>query len=970
MINGFTVLKEQELSYFRGKGIWLRHDRTGLEIFKFITDKINNYFCFNFKTPIEDDRGIAHILEHSVLHGSEKYPDSELFFKLQQKSPCKDLNACTAKIFTSFYAETCVEKDFYNLLDMIGDSVFFPLLSDEVFMQEGWRLEYDENGAPKINGVVYNEMNTSDVKANLYYGKINRTFMPGSNENYFQGGDPVCITDCNIDDIRNFHKKYYVPKNCMLFLFGNIDLDEQLKFLDENLLCRLPSDSRRAESNDIVNYFSETKHYEFSRPHYGTNQSSIELRFLIKDGERDEINTRDDFFNLLNYALIEELMAPRFGSSAELDTFGTSSHRILVLSLYNVEQEDIPEAKKYMLSLFEKIADEGIDKNTVEFFCTDLDHNFEDNEFEVKPAVLNDPAFSGWNESDDPFVNLVDPETFWTKDKEMFLNADNNLFQNLTKKYITENPHKAFIVTTPDKNYFSEIEKLQKEKLNDLLKKISQQKINEDFNKYEKFQQDCFEGKNSVELPKVKISDLTLADDAGIAEHEIVKTKNGDVHLFSSSQEIFKKTYFSIYFPLDVLSPEELFVFSENVPLYKKLGFGQFDVKTSFEVLANATVEVCDFSFDSCHITVYCKNEKEFENRYWLSVSFSIFNRNIDEGIKLAGQYLFNKNFNDISFINQAKQQYKVYIEQSKDDKAKSYGSHFIHAQCSNDTILSDYLLRPQVVENYKKLQKENLDEFVNKAFEVYKKVISSGALVNVFASKEQIEKSKNAVKGFISEFGICSLKGKFNYDVKDLRSKIKVSEKIKEGREINSILTKEDYNSVIGMFNISKYPSKEFAAEDALLMWFSNTVLYEQIRKYNGAYNVDASTSASNGVAIYSTGRDPDPIKSLEIFLSELEKLSNKNFSEDELTEIVVKTYGLAIGDIPPKDRGDFCFDRWLSGLNPEYRKQRLENLLKLTTQDLENAAKRLYEYSKNLKAVIITDDENKISGDVILSF
>ena len=165
MVNGFTVLKEEELAYFRGKGIWVRHDRTGLEIFKFVTDKINNYFCFNFKTPIEDDRGIAHILEHSVLHGSRKFPDSELFFKLQQKSPCKDLNAATSKTSTSFFAETCVPKDFYNLLDIMGDSVFFPLLTDETFMQEGWRIEKDEKGSLKINGVVFNEMNNDDEKA-------------------------------------------------------------------------------------------------------------------------------------------------------------------------------------------------------------------------------------------------------------------------------------------------------------------------------------------------------------------------------------------------------------------------------------------------------------------------------------------------------------------------------------------------------------------------------------------------------------------------------------------------------------------------------------------------------------------------------------------------------------------------------------------------------------------------------------
>ena len=967
MVNGFTVLKEEELAYFRGKGIWVRHDRTGLEIFKFVTDKINNYFCFNFKTPIEDDRGIAHILEHSVLHGSRKFPDSELFFKLQQKSPCKDLNASTSKTSTSFFAETCVPKDFYNLLDIMGDSVFFPLLTDETFMQEGWRIEKDEKGSLKINGVVFNEMNNDDEKAAFAYRKLNRDFQPGSNENNIQGGDPLHIPECSVEDIREFHRKYYVPKNCFLFLFGNIDFEEQLKFLEEKLLSKLPAGTERALNNDNVIPFKELQEFEISVPHYGTSEAALELRFSIEDGDRDEINTRDDFFNLLSYKLTDELIAPKYGTYGDVDTFGTSMHRVFTITLYGVDRKDIPDAKKYLMSLFERVAEKGIDSETVEFFCTNQDYNFEDNEFDIVPTALNDPCFSGWNESYDPFVNLVDPESFWIRDKELFSKAENNLFENMTKKYFIDNPHKAFVVMIPDENYFQNLEEMQNKHFDEIIRSIPESKINSDIEKFNMYQRECLEGKHSHKFPEVKISDLPLPQDVGLADVEKIKTDKGEVFIFSSVQEIMKKTNFSICFPLDVLLPEELFLFIEGLPFFKKLGFGDNDVKDSFQILSNESVDINEYGFDAGNIPVYETRKEIFENRYWLNISFSIFNRKIKEGLALIAEYIFNKNFNDVTYINQFKLQYSNYLQQIRGDKAPLYGAHYIHAQCTARLELHDYLNSPQIPSYYKQMQKLDMDELISKTIDIHRKVISSGAVFNVFASKEQIENSKAALIEFIKYAGFNELKPALKYDACWLRKEMKLPEKIQDGFEINTIVTKEENNSSIAIFNASQYPSKEYAAEDALMQWFSNTVLYEQIRKCNGAYDVSAGSYASDGTVRFQTQRDPEPLKSIELYQKSLEQLSHKKFIQEELNDIVIRTYGLAVSDISPKERGSLCFSRCLSALLPEYRKQRLQNLLDLTVKDLEDAAKRLYEYSKNMKAIVVTNDESNSAGNIL---
>lgn len=969
MIDGFSLLKEEKLSYFNGKGIWVKHDRTGLNIFKFQTEKMSNHFSFYFSTPIHDDRGIAHILEHCILQGSKNFPDPELYSRLERISPSKIINAATSRTYTSFFAETCVPKDFYNLLEIMGDSVFFPLLTDESFLQEGWRIEFDDDGKPVLNGVVYNEMNNDERKSSFHFFKSNRIFAAGSDEFYIQGGDPLHITECSVEDIREFHKKNYVPANCLLFLFGNMDLDEQLKFLDEKLLCRLPSGTTPARLNDNIIPLTETKDIHITCPHYGTDEYTLEFRFCMKDGDREEILIRDDFFNLLNYALSEELMNPKYGSSADVDTYGTSRHRMFSLTLYNVAEKDIPSAKKYVESLLDDIAQNGIRKDLIENFCINMDYNYEDNEFDVEATSLNDPCFTGFVESGDPFVNLVDPETFWIENRKLFIEDKNGFCKSLVKKYLTENPHKAWIIMKPDAEYFHNIENEQKKAFEKLLSVIPTDEIKANADIYRKYQQDSIDGKFSIKLPELKVSDLPMPNDPGLADVEFIETKNGNVQLFSSVQDIKRKTYITICFPIDVLTLDQLFILNEGISLIKKLGFEDYSVMESYDLLNNESVCINEFDIDDSKKVIYCKPVEEYENRNWLTISFSVFNRKLKEGLSLIKKYIFNKNFNDADAINTFKIQFAKFLEQDKDDKIKSYGLHYLEAQCSDLNLMSDCIKSTAVLDYYDKLRKSDLDDFVSDLFSIYEKVINSGAVINVFASKDQLSVSKNLVKDFVLNSGIGKLCSPLEENIFEIKKRIGLKENNVDGIEINSIVMKADNSSCIAMFKGSVYPSVEFTAENSLLIWFTNSVLYEQIRKLNGAYTVSAKLESTDSLVIFGTGKDPNPQQSIEIFQRLLKDLCERKFTAELTEQIITQVYGFSVGEISPKLKGNFSFERRLIQQRPEMRQQRLKNLLSLKPQDLQDAAKRIYEASKKLKAIIFTNDKSNITGKVIAS-
>lgn len=236
---GFFKIDEKKVSDFDGVAVHLRH-KSGLEVVRMECDDKENLFAFVFRTPAMDDKGLAHIMEHSVLCGSKKYPLKEPFVNLMNESVNTFLNAMTYPDMTAYPAASTNVKDYYNLMAVYGDAVFFPTLTENAFMQEAHRLELDENGDASIQGVVYNEMKgayssfvsvASDVQM--------AAMMEGTCYAHNSGGDPLDVARITYKEFLSFHKKYYRADNCLLVLYGNEDTKKQLDFVQKEFLDRL-----------------------------------------------------------------------------------------------------------------------------------------------------------------------------------------------------------------------------------------------------------------------------------------------------------------------------------------------------------------------------------------------------------------------------------------------------------------------------------------------------------------------------------------------------------------------------------------------------------------------------------------------------------------------------------------------------------------------------------------------------------
>ncbi|MBQ9438861.1 MAG: insulinase family protein, partial [Lachnospiraceae bacterium] len=235
-LKAYEIVEEHEVGDLHSQGMVLRHKKTGAKVALLMNDDENKVFSIAFRTPPKDSTGVAHIVEHTVLCGSEKYPLKDPFVELAKGSLNTFLNAMTYPDKTVYPVASCNFKDLCNLMDVYLDAVFYPNIYKEerIFRQEGWHYELEgKEGELSINGVVYNEMkgafsNPDDVLSRM----VMNSLYPDTTYGIESGGDPEVIPSLTYQDYLDFHRKYYHPSNSYIYLYGDMDMSERLDYLD------------------------------------------------------------------------------------------------------------------------------------------------------------------------------------------------------------------------------------------------------------------------------------------------------------------------------------------------------------------------------------------------------------------------------------------------------------------------------------------------------------------------------------------------------------------------------------------------------------------------------------------------------------------------------------------------------------------------------------------------------------------
>lgn len=487
-LNAYEVLKEEELQDIHSKGWLLRHKKTGARVMLIENSDENKVFNIAFRTPPKNSTGVAHILEHSVLCGSREFPLKDPFVELVKGSLNTFLNAMTYPDKTCYPVASCNDRDFQNLMHVYLDAVFYPNIykKEEIFRQEGWNYHLEKKEGPlKYNGVVYNEMKGAfSSPDDVLEREIMNSLFPDTTYGCESGGDPVNIPDLSYEEFLDFHRQYYHPSNSFIYLYGNMDMEEKLEFLDSHYLSAFDSlviDSEIRDQEAFAQVKDIQKSYPVSEDEGEEDNTYLSYNMVV--GEAADINL-SLAFEVLDYALLSAPGAPLkqalLDAKIGKDIYGSFEDGIkqtyfsIVAKGANLSRKE--EFIKVIRDTLTKIAEDGIDEKAVTAGINYYEFRFREADFSSYPKGLmyGLDILSSWLYDDTkPFCEVQLLEGFEFLKKAL----EEGYFEELIRKYLLDNTHGAILSLVPEKGLAAKRDKELEEKLENYRKSLSDEEL-------------------------------------------------------------------------------------------------------------------------------------------------------------------------------------------------------------------------------------------------------------------------------------------------------------------------------------------------------------------------------------------------------------------------------------------------------------------------------------------------------------
>ncbi|MCC8061018.1 MAG: insulinase family protein [Clostridiales bacterium] len=461
-LKAYRVLRREEIRETQSEGVVLEHIQTGARIFLLSNDDDNKVFCIGFRTPPDDDCGLPHILEHSVLCGSEKFPLKDPFVELVKGSLNTFLNAMTYPDKTVYPIASCNEKDFQNLMDVYMDAVLHPNIyrEEKIFRQEGWHYELEDMDAPLIyNGVVYNEMKGaySAPESVLERATLN-TLFPGNCYGVDSGGDPDHIPELTYEKFLDFHRTYYHPSNSYIYLYGDMDMAEKLDWLDREYLSKYekrPVDSRIPEQKAFAQPIEREIAYPITEAEDEENSAYLSVNTVVGTDLDPKLYVA---FQILEYTLLDAPGAPLrqalIDAGIGSDIMGGYECGILQPYFSVIAKDAAVSQKGEFLTVvrgtLRKLAAEGINRKSLLAGMNYYEFKYREADYGSAPKGLmyGLQCLDSWLYDGDPMMHLKYQETF-----DYLKQAVNEgYFEQLIRDYLLDNPYEAVIVLRPEKN--------------------------------------------------------------------------------------------------------------------------------------------------------------------------------------------------------------------------------------------------------------------------------------------------------------------------------------------------------------------------------------------------------------------------------------------------------------------------------------------------------------------------------------
>lgn len=950
----YEILDEHRVEDVQSDGFILRHKKSGARIAILSNNDDNKVFYIGFRTPPEDETGVPHIIEHTTLCGSKKFPVKDPFIELAKGSLNTFLNAMTYPDKTVYPVASCNDQDFKNLMDVYLDAVFNPNITkyEEIFKQEGWHYELTgRDDELKINGVVYNEMKGAYSSPDeVLSSQIYRSLFPDNTYSKDSGGNPEYIPKLTYEAYLDFYHKYYHPSNSYIYLYGDMDVVERLEWLDKEYLSLYDYKKVNSEINKQP-AFDEIKNveaqYSITMDDSQENKTYLSYNRVVGD-TLDEMLYQA--FDVLDYALVSSPGAPVKQALIDAgigdDVYGSYDAGILqpvfsfVAKNANASQAD--EFESIIENTLKEVVKTGINKEALLAGINSSEFKFREADFGQFPKGLlfGLNCLDSWLFDDmKPFIHLECLGTFAKLRKAV----DTDYFEKLIQEYLLDNTHGSSVTVKPKRGLGNEREEALAKELSDYKASLSDEEIKkliEDTEHLKKYQEEPSSDEDLRKLPMLTRADMKKnAMPFSNIEDELL-----DVKVVRHDIESNGIDYISFLFDAGDFAQSELgyLGFFTNA-----LGLVSTE-KYSYTDLANAT------NIYTGGISTGTASHPDIKDRYNFVFKFEVklkaLEKNLDKALELMEQMLLSSDFTDTKRLGELVAQIKARLQANLSSSGHLVAAMRSMSSFSRYALYQDELKGIAFYRSICRIEKELSESpksVSDKLAAIAKKLFARNRmLISFTGNNEAYCNAKPSLEKVIAGFNKMSAVGNqaevhFNtakeafIDASQIQYVAKTGDFICEGYE---------YTGALRLLRII----------------LSYDYLWINVRVKGGAYGC-MNTFLRSGESYFVSYRDPNLSDTLDVYDRIPEYI--KSFSPDErdMTKYIIGTFSALDTPMNPEAKGSRSLSAYLEGITYEQIQKERNEILNAQPEDIRRLAD-LVEAVLKKDSICVIGNENMI--------
>lgn len=950
----YEILDEHRIEDVQSDGFILRHKKSGARIAILSNNDDNKVFYIGFRTPPEDETGVPHIIEHTTLCGSKKFPVKDPFIELAKGSLNTFLNAMTYPDKTVYPVASCNDQDFKNLMDVYLDAVFNPNITkyEEIFKQEGWHYELTgKDDELKINGVVYNEMKGAYSSPDeVLSSQIYRSLFPDNTYSKDSGGNPEYIPKLTYEAYLDFYHKYYHPSNSYIYLYGDMDVVERLEWLDKEYLSLYDYKKVNSEINkqpafdEIKNVEAE---YSITMDDSQENKTYLSYNRVVGDS-LDEMLYQA--FDVLDYALVSSPGAPVKQALIDAgigdDVYGSYDAGILqpvfsfVAKNANASQAD--EFESIIENTLKEVVKTGINKEALLAGINSSEFKFREADFGQFPKGLlfGLNCLDSWLFDDmKPFIHLECLDTF----AKLRRAVDTDYFEKLIQEYLLDNTHGSSVTVKPKRGLGNEREEALAKELSDYKASLSDEEIDkliEETEHLKKYQEEPSSDEDLRKLPMLTRADMKKnAMPFSNIEDELL-----DVKVVRHDIESNGIDYISFLFDAGDFAQSELgyLGFFTNA-----LGLVSTE-KYSYTDLANATnIYTGGISTGTAsHPDIKDRNNFVFK----FEVKLKVLEKNLDKALELMEQMLLASDFTDTKRLGEIVAQIKARLQANLSSSGHLVAAMRSMSSFSRYALYQDELKGIAFYRSICRIEKdlsESPESVSDKLAGIAKKLFARNRmLISFTGNSEAYGNAKLSLKKVIAGFNKMSAIG----------NQAEVHFNIAKEAFIDA--SQIQYVAKTGDFICEGY---EYTGALRLLrIILSYDYLWINVRVKGGAYGC-MNTFLRSGESYFVSYRDPNLSDTLDVYDRIPEYI--KSFSPDErdMTKYIIGTFSALDTPMNPEAKGSRSMSAYLEGITYEQIQKERNEILNAQPEDIRRLAD-LVEAVLKKDSICVIGNENMI--------